>query len=689
MSGQIFINYRRDDDPGFTALLREHLAEKFAADQLFMDIDSIEPGLDFVRVLEEKVDKCDVFLAVIGPRWLNSRDEAGNRRLDNPTDFVRIEIESCLKLEKRIIPVLVNNADIPRPEHLPESLKPLARRNAVQLTRDRFKADAQGLIKALGKALEEVEANRLVATTAAAVKAKGQEQEEAAKAEEIERQEKEQARLHAIAGLSPEQILKAEELANWDFIKESKSAQDFRDQLARFPKGVTERMARAKLEAILWEELGELPQIEALDGFLTEFPDGTHATEARARLNELRNSESQRRVAELAAWNAVKETTDAKTLQAFLQEWPNSAHAADGRRLLRQTSPPLKGGGRSPRKILRVAAGAAVIGLPVALLTFQAYYAPDTDHVNDAKLARQSQPVYPSESDNNSTTYTGLARQAQSLNPSSPPKTALNTDTGLATQPQPVYPSESDNNSTTYTGLARQAQSLNPSSPPKTALNTDTGLATQPQPVYPSESDNNSTTYTGLARQAQSLNPSSPPKTALNTDTGLARQPQPVYPSESDNNSTTYTGLARQAQSLDPSSPPKTALNTDTGLAKQPQPVYPFESENNSTADSRLTGQAQPVYPSSPPKTAYNVDTGLAQQPQPVDPTSPSKSDYASQPSAGTTSRVDRGRARARRQCRASRNARIEPCPIGKCRSSRGRDQSCRRRKQGHHWDGS
>ena len=160
MVGRIFINYRRGDDPGFTGWLRERLEDVFAADHLFMDVDSIAPGLDFVSVLEDQVDKCDVFLAVIGPRWLDARDETGNRRLDNPDDFVRIEIESGLKLGKRIIPVLVNNADMPRAEHLPAGLKPLARRNAVRLTHERFKADAQGLIKALEKALEEVEADR-------------------------------------------------------------------------------------------------------------------------------------------------------------------------------------------------------------------------------------------------------------------------------------------------------------------------------------------------------------------------------------------------------------------------------------------------------------------------------------------------------------------------------------------------
>jgi hypothetical protein len=82
MSGKIFINYRREDDPGYTGWLRQLLREAFSADQLFMDVDSIPLGLDFVRVLEEEVDKCDVVLAIIGPRWLETSSDDGKPRLD-------------------------------------------------------------------------------------------------------------------------------------------------------------------------------------------------------------------------------------------------------------------------------------------------------------------------------------------------------------------------------------------------------------------------------------------------------------------------------------------------------------------------------------------------------------------------------------------------------------------------------
>jgi hypothetical protein len=160
MAGKIFINYRRGDDPGFTQALLGRLDRVFSAEQLFIDVDNIEPGLDFVRVLEEQVSKCDVVLAVIGKGWLDARDERNARRLDNPEDFVRVEITSALIQDKRVIPVLVGDAPMPRSDELPDALKPLATRNAVRLTHERFRADADGLVKALQNVLENAESRR-------------------------------------------------------------------------------------------------------------------------------------------------------------------------------------------------------------------------------------------------------------------------------------------------------------------------------------------------------------------------------------------------------------------------------------------------------------------------------------------------------------------------------------------------
>src|ERR1700680_5004324 len=107
MTGKIFINYRRGDDPQAAGRLFDRLQDIFEPQQLFLDIDNIAPGLDIVRVLNERVSECDVVLALIGKRSIDARGASGKRRLDDPNDFVRIEIASALTQGKRVIPVLV------------------------------------------------------------------------------------------------------------------------------------------------------------------------------------------------------------------------------------------------------------------------------------------------------------------------------------------------------------------------------------------------------------------------------------------------------------------------------------------------------------------------------------------------------------------------------------------------------
>jgi hypothetical protein len=90
MSGQIFISYRRDDASFPAGRIYDHLMKSFPRNQIFMDVDNLDPGVDFVEAIESSVGSCEVFVAVIGRRWLTSVDEKGRRRLDNPTDFVRL-----------------------------------------------------------------------------------------------------------------------------------------------------------------------------------------------------------------------------------------------------------------------------------------------------------------------------------------------------------------------------------------------------------------------------------------------------------------------------------------------------------------------------------------------------------------------------------------------------------------------
>lgn len=117
-----------------------------------MDVD-MEPGVDFVEEIEEAVGSCDVFVAVIGPSWLTVSDGEGARRLDSPQDFVRLEVAAALGRKVRVIPCLVEGARMPRAAELPEDLKALSRRQAVEVTHKGFHRDAVPMIRAIGKAL--------------------------------------------------------------------------------------------------------------------------------------------------------------------------------------------------------------------------------------------------------------------------------------------------------------------------------------------------------------------------------------------------------------------------------------------------------------------------------------------------------------------------------------------------------
>jgi uncharacterized membrane protein YhaH (DUF805 family) len=158
VTGRIFINYRRGDGQAAAGRLYDRLLLHFDRSQLFMDVDAIEPGVDFVKSLDEQVTNCIAFITVIGPGWSGARDGEGNRRLDNEADYVRLEIESALKRDIRVIPVLVDGAAMPRTSDLPPSLQPLVRRNAMEFAHHRFAADcddlARGIKRALGMADE-------------------------------------------------------------------------------------------------------------------------------------------------------------------------------------------------------------------------------------------------------------------------------------------------------------------------------------------------------------------------------------------------------------------------------------------------------------------------------------------------------------------------------------------------------
>jgi hypothetical protein len=155
-TGRIFISYRRDETAYPAGWLYDRLANQYGGEQVFKDVDSIELGADFVQVITRAVASCDVLLALIGKQWLTITDENRQRRLDDPDDFVRLEIEAALTRNIRVIPILIDGAKMPRADELPHSLVSLRRRQALELSPSRFEYDTGRLLKVLDTTLAEV-----------------------------------------------------------------------------------------------------------------------------------------------------------------------------------------------------------------------------------------------------------------------------------------------------------------------------------------------------------------------------------------------------------------------------------------------------------------------------------------------------------------------------------------------------
>ena len=154
-SGRIFLSYRREETAYAAGWLYDRLAEYFGGDQVFKDIDSIELGDDFIEAVTNAVESCDVLLALIGDRWLTVTGADGGRRLEDPRDFVRLEIEAALTRGVRVVPILVAGARMPEASDLPPSLARLVRRQALELSPSRFDSDLSRLLRVLGSTLAD------------------------------------------------------------------------------------------------------------------------------------------------------------------------------------------------------------------------------------------------------------------------------------------------------------------------------------------------------------------------------------------------------------------------------------------------------------------------------------------------------------------------------------------------------
>jgi Tol biopolymer transport system component len=227
--GGIFISYRRQETAFPAGWLYDRLRGRFGPDQVFKDVDNIEPGDDFTDKITTAVGSCDVLLALIGQEWLTITDDAGKRRLDDPEDFVRVEVEAALSRKVRVIPLLIDGAPMPRADQLPQSLARLVRRQAQDLSPSRFDADANRLVGVLERTLAEARAQREAEEQAR----RQSEQKERAAADEraqreaeekarVQRESEEEARREAQARARPE----AEALAQTERESEEKARRD-------------------------------------------------------------------------------------------------------------------------------------------------------------------------------------------------------------------------------------------------------------------------------------------------------------------------------------------------------------------------------------------------------------------------------------------------------------------------------
>ena len=147
----IFISYRREDSAAVAGRLFDRLSQHFGKDQVFRDIDTIDPGAEFAKVIAERIAACDVLVALIGKDWLDARDTKGERRLDQPRDFVRAEIAEALAQQKLVIPALIEGAAMPARDGLPEEMAALADRNAIPIGDSRFDYDVGRLVGVIEK----------------------------------------------------------------------------------------------------------------------------------------------------------------------------------------------------------------------------------------------------------------------------------------------------------------------------------------------------------------------------------------------------------------------------------------------------------------------------------------------------------------------------------------------------------
>ena len=150
---RIFISYRRSDSAGHAGRLYDYLKNYFGDERIFFDVDTIKPGTNFEQKLNDELNNSEAVLVLIGNQWFDSKDKGGNRRLDNPHDYVRFEVETAIGKNIIVIPILLQGTQMPSANVLPETLYDLSRRNAIRLNDDHWTSDCNFLAGILKNAL--------------------------------------------------------------------------------------------------------------------------------------------------------------------------------------------------------------------------------------------------------------------------------------------------------------------------------------------------------------------------------------------------------------------------------------------------------------------------------------------------------------------------------------------------------
>jgi hypothetical protein len=293
---RIFISYRRDLDGASAGRLYEHLSPRFGQDRLFIDVDSIDFGEDFVEVLDRRLEETAVLLALISRRWLDCQDEHGAIRLHNPDDFVRLELATALSRGVRVIPILIDGAPLPRSEQLPDDLKGLVRRQACKINNAEFRKDVTPLADSLERLLTDAR-TKLRPTDVTDAEARQTEQERLAREATEKKAEDERIAREAAA-------LKAER----DRVVQAAALKAEQERLAREAaekKAEEERIAR--VSAALQAERERLTQaaLKAEQERLTREAAAQKAEQERlAREAAARKADEERVASEAAARQA-------------------------------------------------------------------------------------------------------------------------------------------------------------------------------------------------------------------------------------------------------------------------------------------------------------------------------------------------------------------------------------------------